>query len=410
MTERRSRRVLQITALPFPPEIRVVKEGLTLAEAGYLSAVLCPPIKGRPERELWRGIDVFRPAMLSASASAADKLIYQSMFFSPAWFKAIRHVLAEYPADVIHVHDIWLGRTAFAARGRQKMVMDLHENMPAAVVQYLKGYRGGMKLFNAVFRNPLRVLRYERALLTKSDRVFVVVEEAAQRVLETHPALPAEKVINVENLESKEFIAEIGTAEKVLARDHFSVLYIGGFGPHRGIDTLIRAMTHIKAWGVNARVHLVGARPRSAYLQMLEQLIAELDVASHVTVTGWVPPEKVLAYVRQASVGAVPHHSNPHTNTTIPHKLFQYMIASTPVLVSTSPPLARTARASGAGVVFQAGNDRDCAEKIRDMAAEPGRLADYGVRGYKYVMQDGHNWEDESAPRLIAAYDRLLEA
>jgi hypothetical protein len=46
--------------------------------------------------------------------------------------------------------------------------------------------------------------------------------------------------------------------------------------------------------------------------------------------------------------------------------------------------------------------------KIRDMAADPKALEQAGARGYQYVMADGHNWEDESAPALIAAYDRLL--
>src|SRR5207249_2535170 len=101
----------------------------------------------------------------------------------------------------------------------------------------------------------------------------------------------------------------------------FSILYIGGFGPHRGIDTLMKAMQRVKAWGLNVHLHLVGAQ-QGRYSQMIEEQILANDMASHVTVTRWVPPEMVLAYISQASVCAVPHHSNPHTDTTIPHKLY----------------------------------------------------------------------------------------
>ena len=405
MTARNSTRVLQMTALPFPPEIRVVKEGVSLQQAGYQSAVLCPPIAGRPERETWRGISVFRPTSLARTATTIDKLLYYTTNVSPAWLAALREVIGEYRPDVLHVHDIWLGRTAFLAATNQKIVLDLHENMPAAVVEQQKAFRGVQKWFNGVVRHRRRTLLYERALLQKSDLVLAVVQEARERVLATHPRLDPEKVVNVENLESKTFVAG-GTDTPVIDRDHFSILYIGGFGPHRGIDTLINAMRDVKAWGLNVRLHLVGART-GTYTHMINELIRDLDVASHVAVTGWVSPELVPAYIKQASVCAVPHHSNPHTDSTIPHKLYQYMMASRPVFVSTSAPLARTVKAANAGVVFEAGNAADCAAKIREMTGNPAALEEAGRRGFRYVMQDGHNWEDESAPALIAAYDRL---
>lgn len=399
-------RILQVTACPFPPEIRVVKEGLSLVEAGYEVTVVCPPVKGRPERETWRGIRVIRPALLG-NVHVADKVVYHTLFFSLAWYRALREVIAEVNPNAIHVHDIWLGRTALLAKGTQKTVMDLHENMPAAVVEYLKGYRGAFKLLNLIFKNGPRIHRYERSILKGFDRTLVVVREAQERVLASHPSLPQESVVNVENLESKDFLESSDGSGEPLAADHFSVLYIGGFGPHRGIDTLIEAMGHVKRWGLNVRLHLIGAKEGS-YLRMLRELIEELDVGSHVSVVGWVPFETVLSYIRSASVGAVPHHSNPHTDNTIPHKLYQYMIASTPVLVSTSAPLARTVEAAGAGLVFQAGDAADCAERIREVYQAPDLLARCAASGYRYVMAQGHNWEEEAAPMLLEAYRELL--
>jgi glycosyltransferase involved in cell wall biosynthesis len=405
---RNGNRILQITALPFPPEIRVLKESISLQTAGFGSAVLCPPMKNRPARETWRGIEIFRPEVLSDAMSVKDKLLYQSAFFSPAWYRAIREVLAEYHPHAIHVHDIWLGRSAFRARTTEKMVMDLHENMPAAVVEYQNGYRGALKWFNGMFKSHSRVFRYERSLLAASDLVLAVVQEARDRILSSHPSLDPARVVNVENLESRDFIASAPAGQRLIPDDHFSVLYIGGFGPHRGIDTLIRAMRPLKDRSVNVRVHLVGGKEGTTYLAMLRELIAQLDVGSYVNIVSWVPAESVLAFINQASVCAVPHHSNPHTDSTIPHKLFQYMIAARPVLVSTSLPLARTVHAAGSGLVFKAGDPDDCAKAIETMARDAERMAQYAESGRRYVLEQGHNWEDESAPKLIAAYDKLL--
>jgi glycosyltransferase involved in cell wall biosynthesis len=408
VTVQQARRVLQITAMPFPPEIRVKKEGFTLLEAGYALGVMCPPIEGRPEYEVWRGIEVFRPAVLGKSASVVDKLLYQSTYVSPAWVAAYREIIARFRPDVLHVHDIWLGRSAFMARTNQRVVLDLHENMPAAVVQYLPGYKGLKKLFNAIVKPYWRVLRYERSLLAKSDLVLVVVEEAARRVREAHPMLDPARVVNVENLESKDFVATPADPKPLIPQDEFSILYVGGFGPHRGIDTLIRAMRVLKDWKVAARLYLVGAREGADYLEMLRDIVRQEDVADRVEIVGWVPSDMVLSYITQASVCSVPHHSNDHTDSTIPHKLFQYMIAARPVLVSTSQPLARSVTAAGAGAVFIAGDAVDCARKLRELTESPERRAQYAASGYRYVIDQGHNWEEESAPALLAAYARLL--
>lgn len=399
--------MLQITAEPFPPEIRVVKECIALRDAGYVTAVLCPPIEGRSTWETWRGIEVFRPDTLRGATHLVDRLMDQTAFLSPSWYRAIRSIIETYRPHVLHVHDIWLGRTAFFARRGQQIVMDLHENMPAAVGEYLRGYGGFRKVFNATFKNRTRLLWYERSLLTSCDLVLAVVEEAASRIRDAHPDLDPSKVVNVENLESREFLAVPLAEEHFISDDHFSILYIGGFGPHRGIDTAIRAMGHIKEWDINARLYLVGAK-ESPYLRTLRALIHELDVGRYVHVVDWVEPDQVVDYIRQASIGTVPHHSNRHTDNTIPHKLFQYMMAETPVLVSSSPPLARTVCAANSGLVFNAGDEWDCAKCIRQLYDNPELRKRFAQNGFRYVMAAGHNWEEQSAPRLIAAYDELL--
>ncbi len=405
MNQRRQCKILQITKAKFPPEIRVVKEGLSLHEADYTSAVLCPPYEGQSEYEIWNGIEIFRPKVLKRFFF--EKLFEHVTLLSPAWYFAITGVIKSYQPDVLHIHDIWLGRVAFLSKTNQRVVFDLHENMPAAVVEYLKGYSGPLKLFFQIFQSHRRILRYEYAMLKRSDMILACVAEAKERVLLNYPKLDSYKVHNIENLESKRFISEPDAGEASFEKDHFSVLYIGGFGPHRGIDTLIRSMVNIKKRQLNVKVHLIGARP-SQYLEMMQTLIASLGVENEVRITGWVPVEDVLANIRQADVCCVPHHSNPHTDNTIPHKLYQYMIAKRPVLVSSSAPLARTVRHSNAGLVFEAGDSESCANAIVELMQNPQLCLKLSNSGYRYVMEQGHNWEEESAPKLLQAYDELL--
>jgi spore maturation protein CgeB len=55
-----------------------------------------------------------------------------------------------------------------------------------------------------------------------------------------------------------------------------------------------------------------------------------------------------------------------------------------------------------------AGDPNDCAEKIMALADDINSHASFAENGYRYVMEQGHNWEEESAPHLIEAYDRLF--
>ena len=55
-----------------------------------------------------------------------------------------------------------------------------------------------------------------------------------------------------------------------------------------------------------------------------------------------------------------------------------------------------------------AGDAEDCARRIIELAGDPALCATLGASGRRYVLEEGHNWEDESAPALVAAYDRLF--
>ena len=84
------------------------------------------------------------------------------------------------------------------------------------------------------------------------------------------------------------------------------------------------------------------------------------------------------------------------------------MIARKPVLVSTSLPIARVVGQAKSGLIFRAGDAQDCAAKLRQLYLDHSALESYGRNGYRYVIDEGHNWEDEAAPQLVSMYDELL--
>jgi len=179
--------------------------------------------------------------------------------------------------------------------------------------------------------------------------------------------------------------------------------YVGGIGPHRGLNTAVKALPYIKGKIPNFKLVIVGAKGDQAN-QILSDA-ATLNVEDMVEVIGWQPFKKVNSYVMASKVCLVPHNDFEHTHTTVPHKLFQYMICSKPVLVSSCRPLKRIVEDTKAGVVFRANDPGDLAKKFIYMYENSHALNDMGLNGREAALGK-YAWRHD-AERLIDFYTDL---
>src|SRR5690242_17999081 len=119
----------------FPPDIRVEKEALALRDAGHDVTILCDGGSGRPEREAWNGCAIVRVPAHPITAPLSD-LVRIATLRDPRFGRALHGLVPG--CDVLHVHDLPLAATAlaFARRRRIPVILDLHENFPAALRSY----------------------------------------------------------------------------------------------------------------------------------------------------------------------------------------------------------------------------------------------------------------------------------
>ena len=151
------------------------------------------------------------------------------------------------------------------------------------------------------------------------------------------------------------------------------------------------------------RAKLVVGRRASWYESKLKDLVVRLGLESYVQFIPWVPMEKVFTYMSITDIGLIPHNSNPHTETTVPHKLFQYMLFGKPVIVSSCRPLKRIVEETGAGLVFHTGDPWDLARKISILHRSGKLRSEMGMQGRKAVTIGKYSW-DRSAEALKNAY------
>lgn len=382
----------------FPPDIRVEKEASALAEAGHDVHVLALDFGARAQSvPTFREASVHRVRLPRPLHNKLHPTLLRVPLYRLAWQRWISRFIDTVSPDVLTVHDLPLAGPGLAAAGARGLpvVLDLHENFPAAIESW--GFdRGPIGRF---FYDLKRWRAYERRVVGEAAAVIVVVEEALARL--DAFGLPADRRAVVMNTERASFGSGIAR-EALDAAGPIELLYLGGFGPHRGIDTAIRAMAALGGEG-DAHLRIVGdGRSRDE----LVKLAASLDLGERVSFVRWIPADRVPGEIARCHVGLVPHARSAHTETTIPHKLFQYMSLGRPVLVSDCAPLARIVRETGAGVVFTSGDPEDMARGISEFM-DPARRRDLGARG-EVAARGPLAWE-RTAETMLHLYARVIE-
>lgn len=393
----------------FPPDIRVEKEARALIKEGHRLFLLSLGKKELPAVEDFNGITVIRVFPHETFLKRIWNFLWFKLFFeNPLWKKALGEIIEQYKIDVIHVHDLPMVKTAITVAKKYNMpiVADLHENYPEAVKAWRKEKMSWKsKIFNIV--SPVwRWKKLERSVLQHVDRIITVVDEAREHYI-NDCGIPPKKITVVMNAEDLEEFGSLEIDESLAAeyKNNFVISYIGGFGPHRGIDTAINSMPKILEEIPDARLLLVGGKGSKEYEEELRELCRHLKLERNVVFTGWVDFSLVPSYIALSDVCIVPHHASGHTNTTIPHKLFQYMAMRKPVIVTDCKPLKRIVEECNCGIVVPSGDYNEMAEAVIRLHKGRGYGIKLGENGRKAV-EEKHNWKNE-ANTLCELYGML---
>jgi glycosyltransferase involved in cell wall biosynthesis len=302
--------------------------------------------------------------------------------------------------ELLHTHDlpmVALGSAA-ARRAGIPLVADLHENWPAALrtYGYVRRFPGRLLI------SPKRWERHERTVLPSVDRIVVVIEEARERLVAL--GIDREKIAVVRNTVDPDEFRSFGLEPDLLERfrGRFVLTYLGGFEIHRGLEMVVGAMPEIACQIPDSLLLLVGTGSNEPALREQSR---RLGIADRVVFEGWQPFRRFPTYITASSVCLIPHVRSEHTDTTIPHKLFHYMLLSRPVLTTDCRPLRRIVEETGCGLVIPSGDRSALGAAVRQLT-DPERRRAMGEAGERAVRQN-YNWEVDAAV-LRATYDGLF--
>ncbi len=392
----RKRVLIMVENLPVPLDRRVWLEATTLVEAGYDVSVICPTGRGwdAPYEQI-EGVHIYRyPEPHEAHSGAAA---YAREWGAALWhmFRLARRVRRERGFDVIHGCNppdlIFLVALRYRLSG-VRYLFDHHDVCP--------------ELFEAKFgRKGLlyRVLRiWERLTFATAD-VSIATNDSFARIATTRGRMDPADVFTVRSAPKLEKFVP-GPGDPAARKGAGTLLgYVGVIGQQEGMDLLIAALDHlVRALG-HADVHLavVGFGP---HLETVRADVAARGLDAHVTFTGPLYGNDLLAVLNAADIGVSPDPKNPMNDISTMNKVIEYMALEKPVVQFD---LTEGRASAGDVSLYAAANDpADFAAKLAWLIENPEDAARMGQAGRERVLAE-LSWA-HSVPHLLAAYDRVF--
>jgi glycosyltransferase involved in cell wall biosynthesis len=393
--------LMVLSSSVFPPDGRVEREARDLIRDGHKVFLMARRAPGQAKREDVNGVDVVRVWLPFQKTKAVADFIYffihrHLVFLSIILFCRRNRI------DVLHVHDLpyALATTLAGKILRIPVVFDMHEYFTVMLKMSFeaKMYRK-FKPFAFVL---LGLLRAEEKIACRwAKKVIVVADEQVDRIVSL--GVNEKDIAVVTNTEDVDHFSgfEVDDALVGKYKDEFVILYVGGFSPHRGLETAIEAMPMVLKEIPEARLLFVGDGNNRAEM---EQMSREGGFSERITFTGQQPFAKLPTYIKLCSVGIIPHISTPHIETTMPNKIFQFMMLGRPVIVSSTRPMMRVVDDAKCGLVFEVQNPQSLAEKIIQLK-DRNLSEQLGANGIEAVA-DRYNWQ-QTVQILLELYRGL---
>lgn len=176
------------------------------------------------------------------------------------------------------------------------------------------------------------------------------------------------------------------------AREVTDFIFLGGFGPGRGIEDLISAWRYV---GKRARLLLQG--PDCEFkAQMVELARRESLLDNGVGFPRPVETDELVNAAREADVGIIPYAPISINNRyCCPNKLSQYMAAGLPIVCNETEFVKSVVVGNEIGICVDFGDHRALARAIDEFAVSRQKIAEMSRRSHR-LFNEKFNWETVS--------------
>jgi glycosyltransferase involved in cell wall biosynthesis len=177
------------------------------------------------------------------------------------------------------------------------------------------------------------------------------------------------------------------------------ILQGSGINIHRGAEEMVEAMQYID----NAILLIVGG---GDVIDILKEKIKNKRLQNRVIIKGKQPYERLMQYTANADLGlSLDKNTNINYRYSLPNKIFDYLQAGIPVLVSNLVEIRKIVERYDVGDFIPGHNPRDIAAKVNEILGNQ-TLMERWRKNCTFAARQ-LNWENESKI-LMEVYNKYV--
>lgn len=365
-------KVAHLTSVHVPSDTRIAyRECASLAEAGYDVVLIAPgQAPALPPGVRFRGVP--------APCNRVERMTRTVL---QVYLAALR-----VRADIYHFHDPELMGVGLLLRAAgARVVFDVHEDIPHDIVD--------KPWIPAPLRAPISGASalLLRALHRWYSAVVAATPAIARRFRHTRTVV----VCNYPRIEELPSGGQTEFSQRPRAG-----VYVGAITELRCIDELLAALDE-PAFSDDMRLVLAGTFEDGA----LERRIKSKRSWSRVDFRGFCPRSQLAAVLGSARAGMLLFRQAANHEEALPTKLFEYLGAGLPVIISDTLQCSELVREHDCGIVVDPSDPDAVARAMVFLIDHPGTAQAMGERG-RSLVTERYQWKSE-ASKLTRLYAEI---
>ena len=301
-------------------------------------------------------------------------------------FRTTKKVLKkaiELDADIYHLHDPELIPAGVQLKKLgKKVIFDAHEDVPKQLLGKPYLNKALLKILSKSFSI------FESYACKKFDFIVTATPFIKNKFLQIN-----KNSLDINNYPIiGELAIEVSWSEK---KDE--VCYIGNIAKIRGIEEVVKAMEFTK----NIKFNLAGRFTEKE----VEEEVKSYHSWAKINEFGNVDRVEVAKILGISKAGIVTFYPLPNHVDSQPNKMFEYMSAGLPIIISDFPFWREIVDKNRCGICVDPMNPEEIAKAIDFIISNPKEAEKMGLNGKKAVIEK-YNWPMEES-KLLKIYKEL---
>ena len=248
----------------------------------------------------------------------------------------------------------------------------------------------------------IRVLHGLSSFLYRFSDHIVVVTRAFKDQLVDNWQVPVEKLSVVENGVEARLFDPVGPKVSFDrgTDNKFIVSYIGTLGLAHGLETLIKAASHLQNVSVDIHFLCIG---EGAEKERLYSLVSEHKL-QNMSFLPQQPRDQIPAIIRASHVCLVLLKKAPVFETVIPTKMLEFMACGRPIILGVNGQAREIVEAAKAGICIEPEDCGALASAVTRLYMDVELREELGRNGREYIIKH------LTRERTSATYMKVLES